>query len=104
MLPDMPATAGTVTATYNGVKVASVKLPVTAPEWVIFQNQDGPVTSCPFCQGLPGADQVPGDGLAVEHQDLEQASEKVTPEAARRERRGGMKALLPGAEKVLGVI
>jgi hypothetical protein len=42
---------GTVTATYNGVKVASVKLPVTAPEWVIFQNQDGPITACPFCQG-----------------------------------------------------
>ena len=41
---------GMVTATYNGVKVAGVKLPVTAPENVIFQNQDGPITSCPFCQ------------------------------------------------------
>ena len=40
-----------LTATYNNVKVASLKLPVTAPEWVILQNQDGPITSCPFCQG-----------------------------------------------------
>jgi hypothetical protein len=45
---------------------------------------------------LPGAAQVPGDGLAVQHQDLEQASEKVTPEAVRREPRGRVKALLPG--------
>ena len=41
----------TVNATYNGVKVASVKLPVSAPEYVVFQNQDGPITQCPFCQG-----------------------------------------------------
>jgi hypothetical protein len=42
---------GVVTATYNGVKVASVKLPVSAPEYVLFQNQDGPITQCPYCQG-----------------------------------------------------
>jgi hypothetical protein len=42
---------GEVTATYNGATVATVKLPVTAPESMAFQNQDGPVTQCPFCQG-----------------------------------------------------
>jgi hypothetical protein len=42
---------GVVTATHNGVQVASIKLPVSAPESALFQNQDGPVTQCPYCQG-----------------------------------------------------
>ena len=42
---------GEVTATYNGVKVATLKLPVKAPEYMVFQNQDGPITQCPYCQG-----------------------------------------------------
>ena len=30
---------------------AGAGLPVSAPEYVVFQNQDGPITQCPFCQG-----------------------------------------------------